>query len=327
MNYESMITPPQTLEIDLANISERKVLHEKMINGYDKNLYECDRKFVTSRDGFTQIPISVVYMKAAFQERPRPTHLLGYGAYGHSLDASFSPIRLPLLNRGCICIVAHCRGGGELGRQWHDAGRGIKKLVSVNDFVDVAIWLVKERWTTPEMLGCEGRSAGGTLVAAAMNEKSNLCKVALLVVPFLDPLLSMSDPSLPLTTIEYLEWGDPHDNLQFESIRQWSPIQNICLDNMHQYPNVMLIGGLKDTRVFFWELLKFGATLRDSIRKTTINPYSPNVLVRMNANAGHSFSGNQEKYFSEISSMYAFFLEQIGATKRINEANTIVKSE
>jgi oligopeptidase B len=152
-----------------------------------------------------------------------------------------------------------------------------------------------------------------------MNEESNLCGVALLVVPFLDPLCTMSDPSLPLTTLEYDEWGDPHIKEYFESLRRWSPIQNIRSDNMYKYPNVMLIGGLKDSRVLFWEPLKYAAALRHLTAKKGSDHGSPTVLLKINTSVGHSFSGNQQMYFRELSTMYAFFMEQIGATKRIDE--------
>ena len=230
---ESMVSPPQTVRIDLKdpnNFKKRSALHETKIPGYSKEQYDSQRLYVLSRDGQTQIPVSVVYRKTnGKRKQSGRLHLLGYGAYGHSLEPSFSAMKIPLLNRGVACAIAHVRGGGEVGDQWCQDGCGLNKPNSINDFVDVAKWFVEsdENWTKPELFTCEGRSAGGLLVAAAVNQRPELFRSVFLCVPFLDVLASMSDPSLPLTALEYGEWGNPHTPEGLQVIRNYCPIQNV----------------------------------------------------------------------------------------------------
>jgi oligopeptidase B len=213
------------------------------------------------------------------------------------------------LNRGVICVVAHVRGGGEKGRQWYEGGKGLNKIDSIHDFVQVAEWLVEtKRWTTPDMLACEGRSAGGLLVGAAINQEPSLFRVAILGVPFLDTLVTMTDPSLPLTVMEWEEWGNPNELIHFENIRQYSPLQNI--QSNQPYPSCLLIGGLHDPRVAYWEPLKFAAALRYS---TTLREDRP-VCVKIETSAGHSFGSNRGKYFEELAFIYAFMLDQLDLT-------------
>ena len=306
VSFETMVTPPQSMLIDLRHPSKRQVLHTQEITGYIKEQYKCDRLEIPCGDGKTTIPVSVVYRKGAMESRPHPVHLIGYGAYGHSLEASFSTLRLSLLNRGCMCVVAHVRGGGEKGRQWYEWGKGLNKLNSIHDFVQVARWLVETEWTTPNMLSCEGRSAGGLLAAAAINQEPSLFRVAILGVPFLDPLITMIDPSLPLTALEWNEWGNPNEFIHFENIHRYSPLQNIQPNQT--YPSTMLIGGFYDPRVQYWEPLKFAATLRYSTASKVDRP----VCVKIDTNAGHSFGSNRAKYFEELAFNYAFMLDQLG---------------
>lgn len=303
VTYESMVTPPSFLEIDLFDTSQRQILHQQTIPGYRKGDYRCERLEVRSRDGTTKIPISLVYRRNA--NVPCPLHLLGYGAYGHSLEPSFAPLRLSLLKRGVVSVVAHVRGGGELGQDWYEAGKGLNKQNSSNDFVDVAKWLVESGWTTPDLLACEGRSAGGLLVAAAMNQEPSLFRAALLGVPFLDILSTMVDPSLPLTVMEWEEWGNPNEKVHFESIQKYAPMHNIRSDR--RYPTCLLVGGLHDPRVSYWEPLKFAATLRRSTK------LDRPVYVKIDTSAGHSFGSNRKKYFEELAFIYAFLLDELGA--------------
>ena len=218
VGYDSLVTPPQSIEIPLASPSEgRKVLKAKEVPGYDKKLYGCDRLHVRSRDGKTDIPISVVYRKDVMERvkagEKAPTHLYGYGSYGSCCEADFSSTRLPLLDRGMIYVIAHIRGGGEMGRSWYEEPNGGKYLCKKNtffDFCDVAKFLVNN-WTTPEMLSCEGRSAGGMLIGASINLEPELFRVAILGVPFLDVVGTMLDASIPLTAGEWVEWGNPNE--------------------------------------------------------------------------------------------------------------------
>jgi oligopeptidase B len=220
IGYDSLITPLSTLKIDMShdsmNEGERVVLKSKAVPGYNKDEYGCDRITVKSRDGITDIPISLVYRKDVMEQHlhegvPIPTHLYGYGSYGACMEASFRATRLPLLDRGMVYIIAHVRGGGEMGRQWYEEPMGAKYLCkknTFNDFVDVARWLVDEKkMTTSALLSCEGRSAGGLLIGASINQAPDLFKVAILGVPFVDVVPTMIDASIPLTIVEWEEWG------------------------------------------------------------------------------------------------------------------------
>jgi oligopeptidase B len=307
ITFESMVSPPQILRVNLDDPNRRRiVLQETEIPGYDKKNYKSDRLEVVSRDGKTKIPVSIVYRRDI--QRPGYLHLLGYGAYGHSLEPAFSSMKLPILNRGVACAIAHVRGGGEMGMGWYRDGSGLNKMNSINDFVDVARWLTGEGgWTKPELLSCEGRSAGGLLVAAAVNQEPSLFRSVFLGVPFLDVLASMSDSSLPLTALEYGEWGNPHEIKGFESIRRYSPVQNIQTTTRTQYPSFWIAASLHDPRTPYWESLKFGATLRYA---ATTSPDDRPICVKI-ADAGHSLGSNRTKYFEEMGCIYAFLLDQL----------------
>jgi oligopeptidase B len=207
VGYDSLVTPPQTLEITLDSPDQdRTVLKSKEVPGYEKELYGCDRLEILSRDGKTKIPISVVYRNDVMQKVKKegervPVHLYGYGSYGSCCEADFDSTRLPLLERGMVYVIAHIRGGAEMGRQWYEEPNGAKFLCkknTFNDFVDVAKFLVSE-WTTPDLLSCEGRSAGGMLIGAAINQSPELFRAAILGVPFVDVVGTMIDASIPLT--------------------------------------------------------------------------------------------------------------------------------
>jgi oligopeptidase B len=298
--YESMVTPPQLWSVCLMD-GKCRVLYAKNFAGYAKSDYCCQRLYVPSRDGIASIPVSLVHRKSV--QFPCPIHLLGYGAYGHSLEPSFSTLRLPMLNRGIACAVAHVRGGGEMGRPWHDSGRCSFKRNSINDFVDVAAWFIDHNVTRSHLLVAEGRSAGGLLVAAAMNQKPNLFHSVVLGVPFLDILCTMADSTIPLTTTEWDEWGNPHTRQGFESIREYAPMHNIVANT--PYPSCLMVGGRQDPRVPYWEPLKFAASLRHIAQ--TRRP----ILVKIDASAGHSFGNNRAKYFEEMAFIYAFVIDEI----------------
>jgi oligopeptidase B len=211
--YDSMVTPTQSLLINLNDpSSDRKVLKERTVPGYDKSLYACERTTVLSRDGQTKIPVSLVYRRDVMEEhkssgKPVHVHLYGYGSYGACMEADFSSTRLSLLNRGIVYVIAHIRGGGEMGRLWYEEPNGAKYLCkknTFNDFCDVGWWLVKDRkLTTPDLLSCEGRSAGGMLIGSCINQSPELFKVAILGVPFVDVVCTMVDATIPLTAVEW----------------------------------------------------------------------------------------------------------------------------
>ena len=253
--YDSMITPLSYIEMSLDDTVSRSILKEKAVPGYDKSLYACERTTVKSRDGETDVPVSIVYRKDIMEAhkesgKPVPTHLYGYGSYGACMEASFSGTRLTLLNRGVVYVIAHIRGGGEMGRQWYEEPKGAKYLCkknTFNDFVDIANWLIDDRKITePSMLSCEGRSAGGLLIGASINQAPELFKAAILGVPFVDVVCTMIDASIPLTVVEFEEWGCPNEVKYHQYMMEYSPINNVVAK---KYPSCLLTGGLHDPRV------------------------------------------------------------------------------
>ena len=310
VSYDSMLTPPSSLEISLDDDTERTILKSKVVPGYDKDLYGCDRLEVLSRDGKTQMPISVVYSKDTMKKVKAgdrvPVHLYGYGSYGSCCEADFDSTRLPLLQRGMMYVIAHSRGGGEMGRQWYEEPEGGKVLCkknTFNDFVDVARFLVEE-YTTPETLSCEGRSAGGLLIGAAINQAPELFKVAILGVPFVDVVCTMTDSTIPLTSGEWVEWGNPNEALYHQYMMDYSPMNNVLTGK--KYPACWLTGGLHDPRVAYWEPAKFTATLRHA------NPDKDHpVCMKLDLSAGHFSASDRYKYYRELAYDFSFLLDQL----------------
>eukprot|EP00978_Attheya_sp_CCMP212_P001986 scaffold4099_cov53-Attheya_sp.AAC.3 len=255
VSYDSLVTPPQSIRVDMNDpTSPRTVLKETHVPGYVKEDYGCERITVKSRDGTTEIPVSIVYRKNVMEEfrashKPMPVHLNGYGSYGCCEEADFGVTRLPLLERGMVYVIAHVRGGGEMGRTWYEAeGKYLHKQNTFHDFVDVARWLVEEKqWTTPDLLSCEGRSAGGLLIGASINQAPHLFRVAILGVPFVDVVATMIDSTIPLTSGEWEEWGNPNEKKYLDYMLQYSPINNVKPNAT--YPSCLLTGGLHDPRV------------------------------------------------------------------------------
>lgn len=312
VTYDSLVTPPQTMRIpldDIESVDARTILKRKSVPGYDPSLYACERTWVTARDGTTQIPVSMVYRKDT--TGVVPTHLYGYGSYGACMEAGWSMTRLPLLDRGMVYVIAHVRGGGEMGRQWYEEPNGAKYMCKMNtftDFVDVGRWLVDDRKiTTPEMLSCEGRSAGGLLIGASINQAPDLFKIAILGVPFVDVACTMVDSTIPLTAAEWEEWGNPNEDKYHEYMLSYSPMENV--KRGAKYPACLLTGGLHDPRVQFWEPAKFTATLRES-QSSDSGP----VCLKMDMTAGHFSASDRYKYLKELSFDYAFMLDQLGLT-------------
>jgi len=312
VTYDSLITPPQTMQIpldDIASVERRQILKQKLVPGYDPSLYTCERTWVTARDGTTQIPVSMVYRKDTPLSDGVPTHLYGYGSYGACMEAGWSMTRLPLLDRGMVYVIAHVRGGGEMGRQWYEEPNGAKYMCKMNtftDFVDVGRWLVKERKiTTPDMLSCEGRSAGGLLIGASINQAPDLFKIAILGVPFLDVACTMVDSTIPLTAAEWEEWGNPNEEKYHEYMLSYSPMENV--QRGAKYPACLLTGGLHDPRVQFWEPAKFTATLREG-QSSDSGP----VCLKIDMTAGHFSASDRYKYLKELAFDYAFMLDQLG---------------
>jgi len=315
--YDSLTTPLQSLQIimrDPNNKETRTVLKQKNVPGYKKEEYGCDRITVTVRDG-TDVPVSMVYCKEVMKEfvssgKTMPVHLVGYGSYGACSEADFSATRLSLMKRGIIYVMAHVRGGGEMGRQWYEEPNGAKYLCkenTFNDFCDVAKWLIQDKkLTTPKQLSCEGRSAGGLLIGASINQCPDLFGVAILGVPFVDVVCTMTDSSIPLTCGEWEEWGNPNEEKFFDYMMGYSPMNNV--KGGVKYPSCLLTGGLHDPRVQYWEPAKFAAELRHKHDKNASGP----VCLKIDMSAGHFSASDRYKYLSELSFDYAFLLDQLG---------------
>uniref|UniRef100_A0A7S4RTJ9 Prolyl endopeptidase n=1 Tax=Ditylum brightwellii TaxID=49249 RepID=A0A7S4RTJ9_9STRA len=321
LSYSSLVTPLSSLLVDMnhpvttSKEGEGKnkfVMKQKVVPNYNPDLYTCERTTVQSRDGQTLIPVSLVYKKDIIENNTKhhPTHVTGYGSYGMSEEASFDYTRLPLLNRGVIYVIAHVRGGGEMGRQWYEEPNGAKykcKMNTFNDFVDVARWLISSRnITTSELLSCEGRSAGGLLIGASVNQDPSLWKVAILGVPFVDVLCTMVDSTIPLTVGEWEEWGNPNEEYFFEYMKGYSPMNNVRGGGA--YPSMLLTGGLHDPRVQYWEPAKFAAELRHKQDQSTSGP----VCLKIDMTAGHFSASDRYKYLKELAFDYAFLLGQLG---------------
>jgi oligopeptidase B len=313
LSYDSLITPLQNLEIGLSDTSKRTVVKKRYVPGYEKSRYDCDRITVTARDG-TDIPVSLVYRKDVMEKHlkegePVYTHLYGYGSYGACIEADFRATRLPLLDRGIVYVIAHVRGGGEMGRQWYEEPNGAKYLCkknTFNDFCDVARWLIdSKKLTSPKLLSCEGRSAGGLLIGASINQAPELFKVAVLGVPFVDVVPTMIDASIPLTSTEWEEWGNPNEEKYHQYMMEYSPINNV--QKGAKYPSCLLTGGLHDPRVQYWEPVKFAAELRHLQGKD-----SGPVCVKLDMTAGHFSASDRYKYLKELSFDYAFLLQEMG---------------
>jgi oligopeptidase B len=270
--------------------------------GFDGSRYTCERRAIPAADG-TTIPVSLVFRRDPPVAKPAPLLLTGYGAYGISFPVGFSSNRLSLLDRGVIVGIAHVRGGGELGKRWHDAGRMASKRNSFGDFISVAEALVREGLTEPARLAIEGGSAGGLLVTAAANLRPDLFGVVLAQVPFVDVISTMADPSLPLTVGEYEEWGDPGLPEQYAWLREYCPYTNLAA---RAYPAMLVRTSLNDSQVMFWEPAKYVARLRAV--KTDANE----LLLLTNMGAGHGGSSGRYDRLREIALDYAFLLWRLG---------------
>jgi oligopeptidase B len=304
-NYQSMVTPPCVYDYDM-NTRQRKLLkQQEVLGGFNSQNYEARRIWGVSRDG-TKVPISLVYKKGVRFDGSAPLLLYGYGSYGASMAPWFSSNRLALLDRGAIYAVAYIRGGGELGEEWREQGRMMKKLNTFYDFIDCAEWLVKEKYTSSDRLVIHGGSAGGLLVGAVTNMRPDLFKAVVAEVPFVDVMNTMLDASIPLTTSEYIEWGNPNEKPAFDYMIKYSPYDNIAPRN---YPAMLVKVSLNDSQVPYWEGTKFVAKLRAT--KTDKNP----LLLKVNFGAGHGGSSGRYDALREVAFTYAFILWQTGLAR------------
>lgn len=298
--YTSLTTPPSTFEIDVDMMDVKK-LKEQPVPGYDRTRYRTLRLEATAADG-TRIPISVVHsVDVDLAKGPHPTVLYGYGAYGITIDPSFSPSRVSLLDRGVVFAIAHVRGGGFLGRQWYEDGKFLKKPNTFHDFVACAQLLIDRGLTAPDRLAMSGGSAGGLLVGAVMNLAPELFRSVLAAVPFVDIVSTMLDESLPLTAAEWEEWGDPRTPEFFQAMLAYSPYDNV---GARAYPDVLAVAGLNDPRVQYWEPAKWVAKLRD--RAT-----SGEFLLLTHLGAGHQGRSGRYGALEDRALEYAWLLSTL----------------
>lgn len=304
-NYQSMVTPLSVYDYDM-NSRQRKLLKRQEVpGGYDPSHYEAKRILAVARDG-TKVPISLVYKKGVPFDGTAPMLLYGYGSYGISMAPTFSSSRLSLLDRGVIYAVAYIRGGGELGEDWRDSGRMMSKLNTFYDFIDCADFLIKNKYTSSDRLVVQGRSAGGMLMGAVANMRPDLFKAVLAQVPFVDVINTMLDATLPLTTGEYIEWGNPNEKPAFDFMIRYSPYDNVAAK---YYPAMLVEVSLNDSQVPYWEGAKLVAKLR--AMKTDKNI----LLLKANLGAGHGGSSGRYDALRETAFDYAFALSQMGIAK------------
>lgn len=300
--YNSLTTPLTTYEADLATGELHRLKVQPVQGGYDASRYASERVWVTAADG-VKVPISLVYRKDLRRQGPQPLLLYGYGSYGVPTDPVFSSPRLSLLDRGVIFAIGHIRGGGDLGRRWYLDGKLGKKMNTFTDFIRCAEGLIAQGYTQPSQLLIHGGSAGGLLVGAAMNMRPDLFKAVVAQVPFVDVINTMLDESLPLTTEEYIEWGDPRKPAEYAWMRAYSPYDNL---KPAAYPALLARTGINDSQVPYWEPAKFVAKLR------TLNTGSGPVLFDINMTAGHGGASGRFDALKEVARTYTFMLQQWG---------------
>jgi oligopeptidase B len=297
-----MVTPYSTFDYDMNTGKSTLLKQTEVPGGFDRGNYQSERVFATASDG-TKIPISVVYRKGVKMDGSAPLLLYGYGSYGYSIAPTFSSSRLSLLDRGVIFAIAHIRGGGELGEEWRQAGRMMNKMNTFTDFIACAETLIEKKITSKDRLVIQGGSAGGLLVGAVSNMRPDLFKAVVSQVPFVDVLNTMLDASLPLTTSEYIEWGNPNEKPAFEYMKTYSPYDNVARKD---YPAMLVKVSLNDSQVPYWEGTKLVAKLRTM--KTDNNP----LLLKVNFGAGHGGASGRYDALRETAFDYAFMLWQMG---------------
>ena len=300
--YSSLTTPVSTYGLDLQQGSQRLLKQQPVLGDFSPEQYQSERVWVTARDG-ARVPVSLVYRRDLFVPGANPLLIYGYGAYGLSEEPDFSPTRLSLLDRGFVYAIAHVRGGEELGRHWYEQGRGHHKLNSFHDFIDVTRELVQRRYGDRRRVFAMGGSAGGLLVAAVVNMAPELYLGAVAAVPFADVLTSMLDESIPLTTGEYDEWGNPNDPDDYAYIRGYSPYDQV---RAQAYPHLLVVSGLHDSQVQYWEPAKWVAKLR----ATKLDDHW--LLLAMDMSAGHGGKSGRYHYLHDVAREYAFMLHLAG---------------
>jgi oligopeptidase B len=300
--YTSLVSPNSVFDYNMDTHARELKKQQEVLGGYDSSRYESERVYATAPDG-VKVPISLVYKKGVEKNGKAPMLLYGYGAYGISIDPTFASDRLSLLDRGFVYAIAHIRGGGDLGKPWHEDGRILKKTNTFTDFIASAEYLIAEKYTAPDRMAIMGGSAGGLLMGAVTNMRPDLFAVVVAMVPFVDSLNTMLDASLPLTVGEYEEWGNPNEEKYYEYMKSYAPYEHIAAK---QYPKILITAGLNDPRVSYWEPAKWTAKLRALKSDKNV------LLLKTNMGSGHFGASGRYEHLKETAFNYAFILNELG---------------
>jgi oligopeptidase B len=300
-NYQSFITPQSVFEYDMGNATSTLLQQKEVPGGYDRTRYQVEQIYATASDG-VKIPISVVHLKGTKMDGKGPLYLYGYGSYGFSIDIRFDSNIFSMVDRGVVAAVAHIRGGGEMGKAWHDDGRMMHKKNTFTDFITCAEYLVTQGYGSKDRLVIEGRSAGGLLMGAVLNMRPDLFKAALVGVPFVDIINTMLDESLPLTVTEFEEWGNPKQKPAFDYMISYSPYDNI---RAKPYPNMLVKTSFNDSQVMYWEPAKYVAKMR------AVRTDHNTLMLKTNMGAGHGGASGRYDRLREAAFDYAFILTQM----------------
>ena len=304
-SYQSFITPSSMFEYNMESGEIVLLKQTEVLGGYDPSQFVSERVWAKASDG-TEIPISLVYKNGMKRDGSSPLLLYGYGSYGISIPVDFSIPRLSLLERGVVYALAHIRGGDDMGEQWRDDGKMLKKKTTFTDFIACAEYCMKQGYTSNDHLAIQGGSAGGLLIGAVLNMRPTLCKAAHLAVPFVDVVNTMLDTTLPLTVGEYLEWGNPNVKADYDYMKTYCPYTNI---EAKSYPDILITASINDSQVMYWEPAKYTAKMRAT--KTGSNL----LLLKMNMGAGHSGASGRYDAYKEQAFVYTFLLKEFGITK------------
>ena len=304
-SYQSFLTPASVFDYDMAGRSSKLLKEQPVLGEYDRTRYVSERLHATAPDG-VRVPISIVYRRDVARDGQAPLYLSGYGSYGFPNPVTFSSNRLSLLDRGVVIAIAHVRGGGELGKAWHDDGRMLKKMNTFTDFISSAEFLVASGYGDKRRVVIQGGSAGGLLMGAVTNLRPELWKAVISKVPFVDVINSMLDETLPLTVAEFEEWGNPKKPDEYACMRRYCPYSNL---EKKAYPALLITTSFNDSQVMYWEPAKYTARLRTL--KTDANP----LLLKTNMAAGHGGASGRYDYLREVAFDYAFMLSQMGISQ------------
>ncbi|WP_419950338.1 S9 family peptidase [Candidatus Palauibacter sp.] len=304
-SYTSLSAPRALYDYDMSTRERTLLKEDEVLGGYDRTEYTVERLHAPARDGAVEIPVSLVYRSGLEKDGDNPLLLYAYGSYGSSMEPTFSSTRLSLIDRGFVYAIAHIRGGQELGRAWYEDGKMFNKKNTFTDYVDVADFLVAEGYTSPDKLFARGGSAGGLLMGAVVNMRPELFRGVIAHVPFVDVVTTMLDESIPLTSFEWDEWGDPRELESYRYMLSYSPYDQL---EAKDYPNLLVTTGLHDSQVQYWEPAKWVAKLRAT--KTDEN----RLLLKTHMDAGHGGGSGRDRQYEELAFEFAFLLELLGDT-------------